>query len=517
MHLERLREYFTILLVTVCGVLLALYAGAKAGAGEFKLVLAAMGGLLLLIIGSKAGEKTWLLIPLSMSLDGFIPALGLGITIHNFVVLYVFGIFLILKCFKRNLRKPIFDLADVFLLLLLGLLAFAFFRNPTGALGFGSERIGGRPYSLVAIACFGYWVLSRVTITPREALWLPVGMVASNLLHAGAAFIGDMFPTLGGFLVKFYSGFAPRSLQTLSTAAVDPDAGTGRTTYLGRAGSSMMQAICSYFKPLSAMLPIYPLSSLIFYSGMLAVLLSGFRSGLAGVILFFLLAGWFRSGVSHLVLSTLIVAPLLAILMIGQGTLFELPRSAQRTLSFLPGHWDPIAVSDAEGSTEWRMEMWIEALTTDRYIKNKILGDGFGADRRDLEAVVTAESRGIRMHLDAEGQAIMGGFHSGPISTIRVVGFVGLIVYYLLTLVMACKAYVLIVRAKNTSYFPFALFTLVSTVYYPLMFTFVFGAFDSDIGRTIVTLGLMKALGASLERYPSNKEASGSAARPAVA
>ena len=55
-----------------------------------------------------------------------------------------------------------------------------------------------------------------------------------------------------------------------------------------------------------------------------------------------------------------------------------LPPNIQRSLSFLPGTWDQRIRDDANESTDWRVEMWIEVLSSDRYIHDKILGDGLG-------------------------------------------------------------------------------------------------------------------------------------------
>ena len=44
----------------------------------------------------------------------------------------------------------------------------------------------------------------------------------------------------------------------------------------------------------------------------------------------------------------LLLVPAMGILVASQGTIVELPLSIQRSLSFLPGRWDPNALGDAQ-------------------------------------------------------------------------------------------------------------------------------------------------------------------------
>ena len=95
----------------------------------------------------------------------------------------------------------------------------------------------------------------------------------------------------------------------------------------------------------------------------------------------------------------------------------------QRTLSFLPGHWDSRAVKDATGSTEWRLEMWRDIPKGTQYISDKIMGDGFGFSRAELSAM--ERQKFATGGMQQEDFMIIGAFHNGPLSAIRFVGVVG--------------------------------------------------------------------------------------------
>ena len=505
MKLEKIPEYLTATVVVVVGVILALYAGKLSGAGQYKQIVMAVAGVVGVILGIRLRAKSWMMIPLLGAFGGTFPALHIPITLEALTTAYVFGIFLVLKALKIVRRQPTFDLVDFFLLCMLLLLAAAFIRNPVGLLIFGSERIAGKAYVYVVIACLGYWVLARATLTPQQAQWLPLATVFVTCCDSFTGFIGDHFPGIGSRLSQIYSGFA--TSEELNGGADVSEDEIGRILYLKNSGGSITQAATSYFNPISLLNPLYFFRFSAFFIGVFMILFSGFRSALVGSILFFLTAGWVRSGWSFVLKSVLLIVPAFAIIIIAQGSVINLPMSVQRTLSFLPGHWDADAKANAVGSTNWRFEMWKDALTTDVYIHNKWLGDGFGVNRREWEAVQEAMSRGIQLRLEAESQAIMGGFHSGPISTIRYVGYVGLVFYYFLIFALAAKGLRLVRAATGTPFFNYAIFNCVGWIIHPFGFTFIFGAFDSLMPAVILGIGYMKLLENALADYRAQERA----------
>ena len=68
--------------------------------------------------------------------------------------------------------------------------------------------------------------------------------------------------------------------------------------------------------------------------------------------------------------------------------------------------------------------MWKEVLISDKYIENKLLGDGFGFTRRQYATMQQLTQFGGSTEDVQENAMITGGVHSGPISAIRYVGVV---------------------------------------------------------------------------------------------
>ena len=73
------------------------------------------------------------------------------------------------------------------------------------------------------------------------------------------------------------------------------------------------------------------------------------------------------------------MAGLIALFVVGQGSLFNLPLTIQRTLSPFPGKWDRAAVTSVDASNDFRSNIkkvykadfmkkagWLVCLTTPR-------------------------------------------------------------------------------------------------------------------------------------------------------
>ncbi len=234
---------------------------------------------------------------------------------------------------------------------------------------------------------------------------------------------------------------------------------------------------------------------------MLAILLSGFRSALSTAMVYVALSSYFRKRHRDILIFGMIGVVMLSFLALGNGTFFHLPLPIQRALSFLPGNWDYLAVSDARGSSQWRFEMWKIVLTEDKWIQNKLLGDGFGLTKYDLGIMegINFGGSGFVGGAVQEGAMIVGAYHSGPLSTIRFVGAMGLVLFYALLIHLAVRGWRAIKRSFNTPYFPVALFIGMPAVFTPFVFTFMVGGFDTNLPEALFSAALIKLLEHALQ------------------
>lgn len=106
------------------------------------------------------------------------------------------------------------------------------------------------------------------------------------------------------------------------------------------------------------------------------------------------------------------------------------------------------------------------------------------------------------MSQQQEAMMISGGYHSGPVQTIRTVGYVGLAVLLIAMIRMAVHAHRQILRCRGTEWYPIALFIGVPTIVLPIFFTFIFGEFGKDVSALFLSYGLISLLEKNLPISP---------------
>jgi hypothetical protein len=205
----------------------------------------------------------------------------------------------------------------------------------------------------------------------------------------------------------------------------------------------------------------------------------------------------YRSGFGGVALSLFGGIGGLALLAVV-NTMNPLPPNIQRSLTFLPGTWEQRYKDDAAGSTEWRIEIWREVLLTDRWIQNKWLGDGIGFSAAELSSQM-ATRKGVRTGIsgfDAFRENILssGDYHSGPVSTIRVIGYIGLLFFLLAQIRLAVHAHRQILRCRGTEWLPLALFVGIPIVWGPVFFIFIFGDFKTGAASFLLALSMIRLL-----------------------
>jgi hypothetical protein len=325
------------------------------------------------------------------------------------------------------------------------------------------------------------------------------------MFEGTAAQILKWVPSIAPFLASYYTcGFFAWAVEPESATITPGAESTGRMGYLMAVGYPLALCLCAFHSPLQLLSVVRFWRPILLGISIVTILLSGFRSAIAGVFGFFMVSAYVRRGKGELARMIFAGGLALALVVVCQGTFFELPRSAQRALSFLPGRWEPYAKLEAEASTQWRTEMWKEMLTTNRFIENHLLGDGFGFKKRDLELMLYYKKYGDAS-AGQESFMISGAVHSGPVSTVRFVGYTGLSLTMIILVGMAWTGWKLIQRAKGTPLFPLTLFICIPAVIEPFYFTFIFGGFENTISDGLFTLGMLRMLRNSLDDHATAK------------
>jgi hypothetical protein len=383
------------------------------------------------------------------------------------------------------------------------MIAQVYVRNPVGLNVLGGSSVGGKGYVLYAIALASALILCGLRVPVSDLKWVMRLSIAGGILNLAASILGVLVPTIGFYLSQSYTRSDEVNYE--NREAVDTRAAT-RIGFLSQFGTNLALWISCYISPLIAL--VKPLWLMLILVAVAASLMGGFRNGIMIVGLTFLLGIAYHSGGIGVLLSSFMgmigVALLAAI-----NLLAPLPPNVQRALTFLPGTWEERYKVDAEGSTEWRVEVWKEALLTDRWIKNKWLGDGLGFSAAELSAQMN-ERKGARAGISgfsAHRESILanGDYHSGPVSSIRVIGYIGLLVFLLAQIRLAVHAHHLITRYRHTEWFPLTLFIGIPVIILPLIFVFIFGAFKTAAPTFLISCGLVSILKNNLPLPNSNR------------
>lgn len=496
MKLERLPEFVLPFVVTLLGMGMAVAMGYLMGQGRISTVLLVLVGLCLGFITLTLRQHVWLIVPLGWPLTGTIPLLPVPLAVRDLAVGAVVCSYAMLIALKVIRVKPKYEWVDYALLVMLLYLVTVFLRNPVGTLASGSPRIGGKPYFNIAIACLAYWILSRSTITRGTANAPIFATLAGNYFAGFLNLVALIFPRSLPVLANVYSDI--QALENNNTpGVVARDAEQSRFGFLLSFGISSIQALLAFFRPLTLINPIYVLRCVGFGLAVLCLLLSGFRSSIIATAIFILLAATLRDGLGGFLRLSATGLVALTIIVAGNGRIYNLPFAAQRALCFLPGNWDPQAVADASRSTDWRIEMWKEYIGTNRYIQNRLLGDGFGFLKRDMDLLGMASSAGGAD--SQEGMMLVGNVHSGPIHAIRIAGYLGLVLYLVVLCSAATYAWRTINRAKGTYLAALTLFIGLPTIYEAFSYVFIYGALDWSLQGTLYSVGLLKVVNRGLD------------------
>lgn len=481
------RSYAGIIVVVIAAVLAVVVGSGLVTSQMMTLMQFAGVGVLALCI--LLGRRIWLLLPFASSLALTFRAPGLPSSLLIAEVLVV-GFCVMLFLLRKLPYRLRFTELEILAILLVMFVVQVYARNPVGVSVFGSDMVGGKPYAMFAIHVVVCFLLSGLRVSPAEMKWVLrlaiIGGVLSFLLKG----LGRLVPSVG-----IYYGAVSGFEDSEEFGQPPAEERAGRIEFLGQAGRNCSRWLVSFVSPLRALFK--PLWLILMLCAVGFAAMSGYRNEIAtvGLTLFFGLC--YRGGVSHVLISAVIGGVGLALLAIT-NLMAPLPLNMQRALSFLPGTWEESVRRDARSSTDWRVEIWKEVLFTDRWIENKVLGDGLGFTKRELDAQLAARHGQLRgtSGFDAQRESILanGDYHSGPVQTIRTIGYLGLIVLAGVMIRLAVHAHRMIRRCRGTEWHPLSLFIGIPLLVQPIFFTFVFGTFSIAASTTLMGIGMMRLL-----------------------
>jgi hypothetical protein len=485
-----------VILIVIISAIAAVYLGIAAATAQTVAILWVVGVLGVVFVLA-LGKNIWLLIAAGASLGGglnFIPGspkvwwIGMATTAFIFTLRFAMR-----RTNEFTWRWNIMDLA---ILIHIAMLAQAFLRNPVGLSLFGGSgdgMIGGRPYVIHGFAIACYVMLSMVPGNMKMVKIAAIVMISCAFFDGAAGLIGTLVPAVAMIGLPVYSGFSFGVAQTGEAA----NASEGRVTEGKQIGESLGRAAFTLYRPLSTLNPANFLGFAMMSTAVLSVLISGFRSAMGYLVIYFVVGSLLRRKILDIFLAIAVgIIGLCALLFIG---IDNLPHGAKRILTVLPipGLVDQDIKESAGNSTDWRVEMWMLALTTDRYIHNKMLGDGFGMRKDEMEAAVDAAfgDRRAAAGMDMqENLMARGSYHGFHVQTIRMTGYVGLFMTLVIVGVFFRQAWNHIRYFRNRPEYGYILYICVPFLIYPFYAMLVFADYRFGFPDMILMAGFLKML-----------------------
>ena len=464
----------------------AIYLGVSAASAQFEAVAWVVGSLTL-IACLMMGRSIWLLIPFlaAVNLNLRLPTTPSSLLVAQ--VLVIGFSFLFFAARRISLRPTLTEL-EWWMIGLTLMVGQVYVRHPTGVSFAGSDTVGGKAYITYGLTLVSAFYLSWLIIDQKDLKRIFPLVVLGSFINLGIGVLGKLFPIVGYFTgAKFEMSGSPTGAQDSKAAS--------RFLELASFGMKLSLFVASLKNPLRAALN--PFWLLAIFISLAAVLYGGFRSGFMAVILTYVVGTWYRGGFVAVLVGSVLGFVAIGVLAVV-NSVSPLPPNIQRSLTFLPGTWEQRYIDDAEGSTEWRVEIWIEVLTTDRWIKNKVFGDGLGFSKANLEYVKSLskmQGTGISgFDLHRETILANGDYHSGPVSTIRVIGYAGLLFLLVFQIRLMILTHRQILRCRGTEWFPLALLIGIPIMYQPVFFHLIFGDFRSEAAGILISCGMIRIL-----------------------
>lgn len=422
----------------------------------------------ILIAGFALGNKIWLL---------FIFFTSMSVMLYRFAGTTEIGqaLFLGFSLLMFLMRKLPFKVQigelEVWMLLIIACILQAYIRFPVGLNVFGAGNVGGRPYFVLALCITSGWLLSTLQVPSKEIKWAMRLSIIGSLVGV------------------------PLQVARYGSLSVMSE-GAARISSFIPISITLAQWISSRISPLKALLR--PSWAFLIILSMALAAGSGYRNTVAAAGLIYLIALFYHGGIPSIIIASMLsifVLTFIAIINLN----YPLPRNIQRALSPFPGTWDERYVEDAVNSTDFRTEMWKEALITDRWIHNKILGDGIGITAQQLQSnIAIAEARIGRvasgLTAQQENMLITGSYHSGPVHSIRMVGYLGFFILVGAMIRLAVHAHRQIMRCRGTEWYPVALFFGVPMISHPVFFVFVFGEYHTGVAQWMMGMAMIRLM-----------------------
>jgi len=448
------------------------------------LVIGICLGLFGFIAVGRLGRNIWVLFPMTAGLSGTINLIKGGLTPLQLVcIVLFFYCFYLMKADPtfRIRTGPMWFFIPLFCITLL--LAFNWLKGRDLGLNvFGSARVGGKNYMNCVLPFVGY--IAAISIrrpNSKHDMRLPLYILSGYIFDAIIYVTTTFVPAAAPAIFRIYDSVNIEAFQATQVSQIS-EIGAGYVTRFGRSGhlAYVLLACLQVYIPWNTWIRIPTLlfAPFIAFFALICSLLSGFRNYLLRFVIVTLIGIWQSFGIFSLFLALPAVS-VVAVLVLGQGTMFNLPPVIQRTLIFLPGNWDREIAKSAEGTADFRKDLR-RVYFKEFFRADNFLGAGYLYDREDLE--YSQEEFWRRMGIRGPSDKDDGirsfirrrAHHEGIIDIHHILGHVGTVVWVVFGVLALskCLSFSLTQEAKMN---PTANFGATLIVVVILTYWFLFG------------------------------------------
>jgi len=379
---------------------------------------------------------------------------------------------------------------------LVALLAVVLFTAElTGGFGFrslGSEVYGGKKYATLIIGILSFFAITARSIPRKDANFYLFLYFAGSLFN----FISDLYPVIPSSL-RYIFLFFPAIVHDFDTLGhAELELGVTRLYGIAATAGTVFYWMLARYGVRNIFLAGKPWRPLVLALSFVMIFLGGFRSGVGDALLIFGLIFYLEK--MH---RSILMLPLVLIGIMGSVALVplapHLPYTFQRALAFLPLKIDSDARMDAQGSTQWRLDIWQGLLP--EVPKYLLLGKGYAFSAEVYTEMMGQNATFKTFDPSQDPLALSSDFHSGPFSVVITFGIWGVLAwlwYWAAGFYVVWRNY----HYGDPAIRHINLFLFASFVCKCISFLFIFGGIVEDVGGFAGIVGLSLAMNHGMAR-----------------
>jgi hypothetical protein len=367
--------------------------------------------------------------------------------------------------------------------------ATALITGGIGGRAFGGEMWGARRYAGVFFGILGFIGLISAPIAPERARLL-VGLF---ILSGVTAAVSDLAYAMNWtYLFLLFS----TELAFLQAVGEQMIGGFTRLTGVCWAAWAIFNFLLFRYGVTGLLDLRRPWRLVLVIVALFGTLMGGYRSYIVLTILLvgfmFFLEGLHRTKV---LLAGIVLSVLVAVAVLPNTR--ALPLAVQRSLSVVPFvDVDPVARRDAQGTLDWRLEMWKTVLPeVPQYLW---IGKGFAYSGTDYYLTQEAFRRGLILK-SYEDALISGNYHNGILTLCIPFGIWGLLAFFWFA---GAAIWVLVrnLRYGDLQFLSINRYLLAAFLTRLVFYFTIYGQFDLDLQGFTGLLGLSIAVNRGIRR-----------------